>query len=163
MTIKLGNVAKAGTKQLLHFMDNIQQAHGCLLWMGKTDKTGFGRVPAGVQGKCIQANRYAYELYFGEIPEGMCVVQSCGNKRCVGKDHLTLLSRGEVNIMFTAKTNGELNVRAKLNEEKVREIRQRYDNTTDKRGLITTLCSEYGLADRSMRLIVNRTTWQHIV
>jgi len=92
----------------------------------------------------------------------MCVVRSCGNKRCVAKDHLTLLSKGEVNIMFTAKVNGELNARAKLNDEKVREIRQRYENTTGKRGLITTLCSEYGLADRAMRLIVNRTTWQHI-
>lgn len=41
-------------------------------------------------GTWILATHLAYEFTFGPIPEGMHVVQSCGNKGCMNPEHFRL-------------------------------------------------------------------------
>lgn len=54
---------------------------------------------------------------------------------------------------------GEKNVRAVLNDEKVREIRSQY---TGKYGELTRMGKQYGVSAQMIYAIVNRKSWKHV-
>ena len=57
---------------------------------------GYSRI--FVDGKNIQAHRWAWELVNGKIPTGLVIDHICKNKKCVALDHLRMVSQQE-NIM----------------------------------------------------------------
>lgn len=57
---------------------------------------GYNRIR--INGKQIQAHRWAWELLNGSIPEGKVIDHLCSNKLCVALDHLRLVTQQE-NIM----------------------------------------------------------------
>lgn len=60
----------------------------CWEWMASKSSRGYGQIS---DGKRLQpSNRISYQLNVGEIPEGACVIQKCGNKLCVNPKHLYL-------------------------------------------------------------------------
>lgn len=67
---------------------------GCIEWTGVTIKSNgrdshrYGRFTSG--GKKRLAHRVAYELAFGEIPDGMLVLHRCDNTKCCNPAHLFL-------------------------------------------------------------------------
>jgi HNH endonuclease len=63
---------------------------GCWLWMGGEHSA---RAPYGstkFQGKFYKTHRLSYELAFGPIPEGACVLHHCDTHACVNPQHLYL-------------------------------------------------------------------------
>lgn len=65
-----------------------ENGDGCWLWMGATDKFGYGRVHA--DGQHSLAHRFSYRVAFGKLDESKEVRQICGNRRCVRPEHLCL-------------------------------------------------------------------------
>jgi hypothetical protein len=69
---------------------------GCWLWTGGTvGRPGggdYGSFKAWVDGRwrTVRANRYAYELVVGPIPDGLVVRHTCDTPECVRPDHLLL-------------------------------------------------------------------------
>jgi hypothetical protein len=59
--------------------------HHCWEWTRATTK-GYGAFR--VNGKTVQAHRFAYELAMGPIPEGLELRHTCDNPPCVRPDHL---------------------------------------------------------------------------
>ncbi|AFV51380.1 HNH endonuclease [Streptomyces phage phiCAM] len=56
-------------------------------WDGGTQKhTGLGQLR--LEGEVTTANRAAWRLAFGDIPEGVKIAQTCGHRLCVRLSHL---------------------------------------------------------------------------
>jgi hypothetical protein len=69
----------------------------CWLYMGPQTKAGYGRIT--VDGVCVFAHRYAYELLVGPIPEGKHIdhvkARGCTHHNCVNPAHLEPVTRRE--------------------------------------------------------------------
>lgn len=67
--------------------------HGCHLWTGGTDPTGYGRFY--LDGRMAYAHRVAVELHQGPIPAGMVVDHLCRVRNCVNPEHLEVVTQRE--------------------------------------------------------------------
>ena len=69
-------------------------ARGCWVWKLSKDHVGYGRlkVSLGSRDRFVftSAHRYAYQIWNGEIPGGMCVLHRCDNPPCCNPEHLFL-------------------------------------------------------------------------
>jgi hypothetical protein len=75
--------------------------NGCLVWTGKKKPTGHGRIK--VNGHWTTAQRVAWQIVNGPIPEGMYTTHLCGNPSCIRASHLTLMTQEEYDRRFLTK------------------------------------------------------------
>ena len=149
----------------------------CWRWKAFRNPMGYGMF--GVKRDVRLAHRIAYELTYGEIPEGMCVLHRCDNPSCVNPSHLYLgtrtdnnrdkLLRGRVYRPVGDKNpsrshpetqvRGEASPNAKLTTESVKQIRIMY--ATGKYRLVD-IASQFGVSFSTIGRIVKRETWKHL-
>jgi hypothetical protein len=70
------------------FFEKVYKTSDCWIWTGALTKSGYGHMV--VNGKVIDSHRISYELFHGKIPDGMLIMHSCDNKKCVNPDHLKI-------------------------------------------------------------------------
>ena len=72
---------------------------GCWLWQGALtqapDGGGYGKFWWSIEQPHSLAHRAAWQLYRGEIPEGMTIDHRCNVRRCVNPAHLQVLTMRE--------------------------------------------------------------------
>lgn len=73
---------------LERFEEKILITPSCWIWTAQKKTKGYGVI--GVAGKTKTASRVSYELYVGEIPNGLFVLHRCDNPSFVNPDHLFL-------------------------------------------------------------------------
>jgi hypothetical protein len=118
------------------FWEYVDKTEDCWLWMGTRDKDGYGKYHHNYHS--FLAHRKAYELTFGEIPDGLYVMHKCNNPPCVNPDHLELGTNRE-NMLHCIQSGrhvwqvhpecaqkGEKRANAKLKEKQVLSIRDLY-------------------------------------
>lgn len=107
-----------------------------------------------------KASRIAYELAHGSPPR-FTVCHTCDFPPCVRPDHLfdgTQQDNADDMVRKGRSRKGVMHRNARLTEEQVREIRQRYmQGETQAR-----LGQEFGLSHGSIGSIVRRENWVHV-
>jgi hypothetical protein len=87
------------------FLEKINKTDTCWLWTGALNSRGYGSI--GVNGKAVSAHRFSYEMYIGEIPEGLVICHSCDVRNCVNPEHLWAGTSADNNRdMFAKDRNG---------------------------------------------------------
>ncbi len=134
------------------FWAKVQTGPDCWVWTASTGPKGYGQFQVGRGGdksKMARAHRVAWELAYGAIPVGMCVLHKCDNRLCVRPEHLWLGSQGQNMADMDAK--GRRAHRGKyLSDEQVARIRARRDSSTQEQ-----LAKEYGVTQSCISKIMN--------
>jgi HNH endonuclease len=112
------------------FWPKVLKTDSCWIWTAHTNACGYGRI---WYGKAIETHRASWEMHFGAIPEGLCVLHKCDNPPCVNPDHLWLGTHAD-NMKDCARKRrirspglcGENNPGSRLTRPEVREMRRLY-------------------------------------
>lgn len=138
----------------------------CWPWKRSTQRYGYGGVTRNKEKKT--ASRVAWELTYGPIPaDKPFICHHCDHPWCCNPAHLFpgthLDNMADMRRKGRSPKNdnhqGEDNGNAKLTEQKVRQIRERYvqGDVTQ-----TQLAQEFGVSSPLVSMIINRRVWQHI-
>lgn len=125
----------------------------CWNWFGAgSNKTGYGSFQDRPRGfPSVTAHRFSYRMYVGEIADGLMVLHSCDNRRCVNPSHLRLGTHLENMADMSARNRRFL----KLTPEIVREVRQSTEKTS-------VLARKFNLSESAVRRARLGLTWGHI-
>lgn len=66
---------------------------GCWIWTAAIQADGYAKFK--VKGAMINAHRVSYELYIGQIPEGLELDHTCRVPSCVNPKHLEPVTNAE--------------------------------------------------------------------
>lgn len=133
--------------------------NGCWEWRGGCDKkTGYGKIRINSKSNFI--HRVMYELYNGEIAEGMFICHKCDNPPCCNPDHLFQGTHADNMRDKTKKgrqSKGERNGAARLTWEDVCKARELYEtgNYT-----IRQIAEMYNYSEGTMWEVLNYKLWK---
>ena len=148
-------------KALDRFWAKVEKTEQCWNWRGCINSGGYGGF--SFLGEWEKAHRVSWIIHIGPIPNGLCVLHSCDNRRCVHPDHLWLGTKADNNADKTKKGRARgapwyRNGATKLIPEQVRKIR-----LLRAMGLSTyRLAERFGVSQRNICSILNGETWQTI-
>jgi hypothetical protein len=131
----------------------------CWPWLGARLKSGYG----SVGHRRARAHRVAWQMSFGDIPSGQCVLHACDSPPCVNPAHLWLGTHAENMADMRAKGrqmafSGERNGGAKLTESDIRAIRAAC-------AAGETQCSvavRFGVSNQHVSCISRGQKWRHV-
>jgi predicted XRE-type DNA-binding protein len=118
-----------------------------------------------LSGKHYSIHRCMYQrvkLGGEPIPEGLVIRHSCDNRRCINPEHLlagTVKDNAEDMVNRGRSLKGERNVRNKITEEQVKEIKRLYFKEKLSQGKIE---KQFGIKQSAISKIVTKRTWKHI-
>jgi len=146
---------KSDVERILRYAET---ANGCWEWTGSTNHGGYGQL--GKWRGEASAHRASYAFHNGPIVDGMSVLHSCDNRKCINPDHLRLGTYSDnQNDAYKRQRrpifSGSKNVNAKLNEDQVQAI------LDDSRKQVV-LASEYSVSISLISAIKQRTAWKHL-
>ena len=100
-----------------------------------------------------KAHRVSWELNVGQIPEGMNVLHTCDNPKCVRPDHLFLGT-----IAVNNQDKWEKGRHGKFTPEKARRIRSLYERHKD---VLTfqRIADWFGVAKSTISHMITRRNW----
>lgn len=80
-------------KDLIRFWIKVEKTGSCWEWTSVKTHDGYGQF--SIKGKKKYSHRVSYELFKGDIPEGLQLDHLCRNRSCVNPDHLEPVTQQE--------------------------------------------------------------------
>jgi len=145
------------------FWDKVIKTDSCWLWIGYIGKRGYGDFR--INKKTYRAHRVSYVINIGPIPDNLCVLHKCDNRRCIRPDHLWLgtvldnqkdmsqKKRGK-NAYMVGKRAGNI----RLTEQQILAIREEFKQGQSK----PFLAEKYKVVRQNIHRIITRKSWKHI-
>lgn len=144
------------------FWSRTRQVGDCIEWTGPTNY-GYGRY--GINGQHWRAHRWAYTQAHGPIPDGLVVMHSCDNRRCVNPAHLSTGTQLEnrTDAVQKGRTARGAAAGSMLTEQDVRTIRANH-RKHHRSGEWTTawIAHKYGIEKSGVRKIVSGQNWKYV-
>ncbi len=143
------------------FWSKVDTTGDCWDWTAGCDRDGYGRFRLGRQK--ARAHRVAWELTYGPIPEGLCVLHHCDRPVCVRPSHLFLGTNTD-NTQDrdmkgrTARQQGETNGVTKLTPAQVRWAREQYASGVSQH----TIARQLGVWQMTISRCVRGECWGHL-
>jgi predicted XRE-type DNA-binding protein len=141
------------------FLKKVEKTDSCWNWTGRLDIGGYGRFSRG-NGHWTKAHRTSYEIYKGNIPNGLIIRHLCHNRKCVNPNHLeTGTQKDNVKDMYLANRQpnrkGAKNSQSKITQQDADEIRQwREFGYTQQ-----SIADVFGISQGNISAIVARKLW----
>ena len=142
-------------RSLHRFVEKIEVAEGkpgCWLWKGAVGSDGYGRLRR--RGVTYSAHRFAYELFKGPIPEGLCVMHRCDVPHCVNPTHLVVGTKADNSRDMLRKGRDGYSVH-KLSYEQVIEVRKMLSSGATK----AEVSERFGICRSTVQDIETGATW----
>lgn len=102
----------------------------CWLWQGAKRNNGYGHLSRGRRDEgYVAAHRAAWEIKYGDVPDGLCVLHRCDVPACCNPAHLFLGTLADNSRDMISKGRGrgmppgELHPDARLSDAEVTQIR----------------------------------------
>lgn len=140
-------------------LKTIKHEGGCWEWQGPFDTFGHGRTK--IFGKMDYIHRFAWRQFFGEIPEGRCVLHRCDNPPCWNPDHLFIGTRVDNTSDMVAKNRqakGVTNANAKLTDEIVLQMRSLWSQGWNS----VQLGRRFGVTKNTAIAAATGRSWKHL-
>lgn len=122
----------------------------CIEAEGATNNSGY--VSVWHDGRRMGAHRAAYIQAHGAIPEGMHVMHSCDNRRCINPEHLSVGTRSD-NMQDCANKGRVVSPMRKVTTEQREYILSSSKNAAE-------IASELPITARSVRAMRQRAGQQ---
>lgn len=155
----------------LHWIEKVLRLtaiddNGC--WRSSYAITNKGYSRVWVDGENIRVHRLSYQMFRGQIPEGMMVCHTCDVRNCWNPDHLFLgtaqdnyhdmVRKGRRSPKAPGCLKGTGIQNSILDEAKVIEIRRRNRSGES----YSVLAKEFGIHKSTISQIMLRKTWAHV-
>ena len=147
------------------FNKRVIKKTGCWNFKGIPNSTGYFEIKIGgrVNPKSIKAHRVSWIIHYGEIPDGMCVLHKCDNRRCTNPEHLFLGSHQDNATDREQKGRGnqcreENHNKAVLTVKKVKKIKELLGLGV----MATKIARDFGVGNSTIYNIKHGNTWKNV-
>lgn len=157
----------------------IDPVSDCWLWTKRVTDNGYGQSGNGKLAKkhaTLVAHKLSYLAFGGVIPDGMLLRHTCRNRHCCNPKHLEVGTHQDnmddkyrdgtnpgnliaTNRMLSIGRKGNKNIRAKLTNEHVIEIRRLHSTG---QYILRELGNMFNVSLSQIANIVNRKQWPHL-
>lgn len=158
------------------YWSRVTKVGGCLEWNGWCQGRDKSTPYCSWKGRKVNLRRVVYQLACGDVPEGMFVITTCANKRCVRHSHLRLVTQeeweavlcnsapvGEKNGIAAhpeCRAVGERHGQAKLSVSGVRIAREMYSQGGVS---IRAIGARFGVSYTTMYDAIHEKHWKHVL